>query len=402
MAILDFDVKYPINSEYEFSTQIRRLDLDEEMKRDMEKGKGFFIKEPEVSLSKTIKRTDSIFSEKFTKTLQDSDAFADRYSCKCKKTQGRDYKDSICPYCHTKVQYVGDDLEIFGWINFEPYHIIHPNLFITLSRYIGKSDLEAILLPEIELDENGNPITNIDKSLIRKKRAAGKKGKKINIDTTYVSLGLIEFYNRFDEILEYFHSKNKNKKQELYDDLIANRDKIFIQNIPVYSSILRPWKIEGRRLTFEATNTKYTIIAKQAAKAKDDSYSIYRNPKYKNSVLWDIQERYNSLTEEIITILSGKKGRIRSLIGGRCGFTSRSVIVPGPDLKVDEVRISYYSLLELLQQTIINILMRTYNIGAADAYMRFFRARLQPDKQIKSIIQNLIDTVGINVLVNRN
>jgi hypothetical protein len=58
---------------------------------------------------------------------------------------------------------------------------------------------------------------------------------------------------------------------------------------------------------------------------------------------------------------------------------------------------------ELLQQTIINILARTYNISYADAYMRLFKAQLEPDIRIKEIIQNLINiNNGINVLVNRN
>ena len=167
---INFDLEFPNNPEFEFSTTLERINLDEEMQKDLERGKGFLIKEPDVALNKTLKRTDSIYSERFTKTLQDPDAFADRYSCKCKKTQGRDYNDSICPYCHTKVQYTGDDLEIFGWINLAPYHIIHPNLYMSIERYIRPENLKAILIPEVELDENGNPITRVDKTIQKKKK----------------------------------------------------------------------------------------------------------------------------------------------------------------------------------------------------------------------------------------
>lgn len=399
---LNLNMRYPNNGK-KYTTKLVRINLDKEMEHDIATGRGFMINEPNQALNKTIKETDSIYSNRFFKSLQDPDSFnefTDRYSCRCKRTQGRDYKDSICPHCHTKVQYVGDDLQITGWINLAPYHVIHPNLYQSLARYIGISTLEAILFPEIEFDENGNPVSQTDKRLAKKKTKSTRR--RVKIDETYASIGMIGFYEKFDEIMEYFLGKNKLKKADLYADIMANRKNIFIQNIPVYSSALRPWKLDGGRLTFESTNAIYTMLAKQGAKAKDDSLSIYRNPKYKNSVLWDIQDRYNALYVEIIKILKSKTGQIRSLVGGRCGFTSRAVIVPDPKLRIDYVKLPYFSLLELLQQTIINILVKTYNIVEADAYMRFTRARVTIDKQIWAIMENLINTVGIHILLNRN
>lgn len=394
---LELNVSYPDNGKY--VTKLTRINLDKEMQSDMTKGKGFFIKEP-PKLNKAVSRSDSIYSEKFMKTLQDPDAFADRYSCECKKVQGRDHKDMICPYCGTKVKYVGDDLEMFGWLNIkEPYCCIHPNLYNTIASYIGIATLENILMPDVDLDENGNPI---DKRILPSSRTKKGKRKRVKIDETYTGIGMMGFKEKFDEIIEYFHKKNKLKKIEYYNDIIKYRDMIFIHNIPVYSTALRPWKIEGKRMTFEKTNAIYMMLSKTVAKVNDDTLSIHRNAKYRNKLLWDVQERYMTLCKEIVEICKDKKGVIRSLIGGRCGFTSRSVIIPDVTLQVDEVKLSYFSLLELLQQTIINILVKTYNIGYADAYMRFFKARLTPDKQIKNIIQNMIDTVGIPVLVNRN
>lgn len=395
---LNLRVTYPDDAEYE--TKLVRINLDKEKEEDFKKGKGFDIKEP-PPLNKALKRTDSIYSEKFMKTLQDPDAYSDRYSCKCGKRQGRDWKDMICPYCRTKVEYVGDDFEMFGWINIkEPYCIIHPNLYKSIGQYIGMSTLEAILMPDVDLDENGNPIGRIDATLAKKK--AKRRYSKAKIDETYAGLGMMGFHDKFNEIMEYFHQKNKQKKIDYYNDIMNNKDMIFIHNIPVYSTALRPYKVEGKRFTFEGTNAIFTMLSKGAAKVNDDSLTLYRIPKYRNSALWDLQERYNNLYDEVEKICANKKGVIRSLVGGRCSFTSRSVIVPDPTLQVDQVRLSYFSLLELLQQTIINILVKTYNIGEAEAAMRFSRARITPDPRIKEIIQNLIDTKGINVLVNRN
>lgn len=399
---LHLRLSYPNDDKYE--TKLERINLDEEMLNDMAKGKGFLIKDP-PPLNKALSRTDSIYSERFMKTLQDPDAFSDRYSCKCGLTQGRDYKDMICPHCHTKVRFVGDDFEIFGYIVIkDDYHIIHPNMFKTLAKYFGPSTFESIIEPEIDLDENGNPVNKYTDGYAYKKQQKRKYSKKqTKVDDTYAGTGMMAFYDKFDEILEYYHTKFKGKKEDYYNDIIANRDLIFIHSIPVYSTGLRPFKVEGDRFTFEGTNALFNIMAKLAWSINNDSLSIYRNEKYRNSLLYQLQDRYNTLYGEIEKILANKKGMIQNLIGRRCGFTSRSIIVPDPKLRSDEIKLSYHTLIELLQQTIINILVKTYNIGYADAYMRFFHAQLVPDKRIYNIIENLIKMYdGIPMLVNRN
>lgn len=397
---LELNIVYPEGEEFE--TKLETINLDQEKEIDMARGKGFLIKEPPV-IQKALKRTDSIYSELFTKTLQDPDSYTDRYSCECKFLQGKDYDRMICPKCRTKVQFVGEDFEMTGWITIkDEYAVIHPNLYRSLSKYIGTSTLETILEPEIDLDENGNPVTKFSTKLA-KKQAKRKYTKKKSSDETFKGIGLIEFHKRFEEIMEYFRVKNKGKNENYYTYLMANKDKIFTHSIPVYTTALRPFKVEnGSRFTFEGTNAIYNIMAKLAANINDDGISLYKMPKYRNILLWRLQDKLNELYNEIVAICEGKKGVIRNLIGGRCGFTSRSVIVPDPRLRIDEVTLSYHSLLELLQQTIINIMVRTYNISYNDAYMRFQQAQVVPDVRIREIIENIINTSGINILINRN
>lgn len=398
---LKLKVSYPRDGKYE--TKLERIDLDEERYSDMSKGKGFIIKDP-PPLNKALSRIDSIYSERFMKTIQDPDSFSDRYSCECGATQGRDYKDMICPECHTKVRFVGDDFEIFGYITIkEDYHIIHPNMYKTLAKYFGPSTFEAMIEPEIDLDEDGNPVNKMTDYVYKKQQKRKYSKRPSKIDETYAGIGMMEFYNKFDEILEYFHTKLKGKKENYYDDIKANRNIIFIHSIPVYSTGLRPFKVEGDKFTFEGTNALFNIMAKLAWSINNDSISIYRNKKYRDTLLFQLQDRYMTLYAEIEKILANKKGMIQNLIGRRCSFTSRSIIVPDPKLRSDEIKLSYHTLLELLQQTIINILVKTYNIGYAEAYMKFFHAQLVPDKRIRDIIWNLIKVSnGIPVLVNRN
>jgi len=400
---LGVKLQYPFNEEFTYRSRIERIDLDQEMENDIATNKGFFIKEP-PPINKALKRTDSIYSEIFMKTLHDPDAYMDRYSCKSGCTQGRGNKDLICPICKTKVKFVGDDFEIFGWIRIkEDYAIIHPNLYKSIAYFIGIGTLENIIEPEIDLDVNGIAVGRYDKRISKKKQKRKYNKRAGKIDETFAGIGMIEFQQRFDEIMDYFLTKNKGNKREYYDDIMANRHLIFIHNIPVYSTGLRPFKTEGKRFTFEGTNAIFNIMAKLAAMINKDDLQLYRDKKYRNTLLWDMQEKYNKLYSEIENICSNKKGSVRMLVGGRCSFTSRLVIIPDHTLRVDEVKLSYYSLVELLQQTIINILVRSYNISYAKAYMIFYKAQVVQNPRVREIIENLIRANnGINVIINRN
>jgi len=400
---IDVKTQYPYSDDYDFKTKLVRLNLDDEMKVDIDSGKGFYIKEHQQNLKKSLKSADSIYSEKFMKTLQDPDAFADRYSCERGCTTGMDHAGMFCKYCHTEVKYIGDDFSIFGWIKLkEPYKIIHPNLYKSLEFYIGEANLQTIIEPDVDLNENGVPMTAYDKKVYASK-IKRKYRRHAKADTTYAGIGMIKFIDQFDEILAYFRSKNKLKKIEYYDDIMANKDKMFTSSIPVFSTGMRPFKVEGGRFTFEGTNAIFNIMAKLAEKINEDECSFQRIEKYRTSLLWDMQERYNALYTEIIKILQGKKGNIRLLVGGRCNFTSRIIITPDPKLRMDEVHLPYFTLVELLQQTIVNILAKSYNIPYSHAYSIWYKAQITMNKRVYEIIENIIKSKGgIPVLINRN
>jgi hypothetical protein len=154
------------------------------------------------------------------KTLQDDNAYSDKWSCECKTWQGIDKKGLICPFCHTEVKFIGDNFEIFGWIKLnEPYKIIHPNLYQIIQSYFGNDNLQAILEPDIELNTNGTKMTSWERKAFKKKMANKKKfTKHSNSDKTYAGIGMMQFMEQFDEILEYFHKKNGTKKIEIYND----------------------------------------------------------------------------------------------------------------------------------------------------------------------------------------
>ena len=81
----------------------------------------------------------------------------------------------------------------------------------------------------------------------------------------------------------------------------------------------------------------------------------------------------------------------------------RNVIIPNWKLRVEEVVLPYQSLVELLQQRIINILHRMYSISYADAYNIWMKAQLVVDNRIVKIIREIIRIdQGVKILLNRN
>ena len=65
----------------------------------------------------------------------------------------------------------------------------------------------------------------------------------------------------------------------------------------------------------------------------------------------------------------------------------------------------FHGLCELLQQVIINILVRSYNFTYADAYKKWYKAQITGnDKVVYDIIDSLIKSSpgGLPVFINRN
>ena len=100
-------------------------------------------------------------------------------------------------------------------------------------------------------------------------------------------------------------------------------------------------------------------------------------------------------------VVEGKKGDLRSSLGGRYSFSERSVIRQDVSLMPDQVKLPYHGLCELLQQVIINILVRTYNFSYADAYKKWYKAQIGFDQIIYDIIDGLIKDSdgGLPVLI---
>lgn len=296
-AKINVSLHYPYSEEYDYESYLEHINLDREKVKDVTSGNGFIVSSPKA-IKDDIKDEYGIFSSKFGQTLQDVNPYGNRYRCKCGAMFTRFNNGMTCPICGTQVKYVDDNFTYFGWIVLkDPYHIIHPNLYMNIASLIGGTTFNDIITPNDKKDEDGNEIEPI-----RSK------------DEPYKNIGISRFYELFDEIIDFYVAKRPDKRDH-YDLLKENRDKIFIQSIPVYTIHLRPYKLEAGELHYEGNNEIYNMMAHLVAKINDDRYKINRSrSKPKEQLLYNLQMKYMVLDEEINKILSGKKGaRVKSL-----------------------------------------------------------------------------------------
>lgn len=330
---------YPHSHEYEFLSKIDIIDLDKEARLDIDHGTGFLITEPKNSNKKDMKNINGIYSSRFGQKLGDVSPFADRYSCECGYLKSRINHGIECPMCHTKVKYVDDDFKMFGWIILkDQYHIIHPKFYESLDYIFGESKynderkkmkgsrkLRNILNYSPEVDQHGFV-----------QECAFKPDKE-----PFYGIGMMAFYERFDEILEYYYALNP-KKKDYYDEIMENRDLVFCHSIPVFTTHLRPADIRDGYMYFEPTNGIYNMINKHVHLINNDKRKMNQDAKIKNSELYEVQMKYMELVDEVMNILTGKRGQLRSLVGGRYNYSCRCVIRQDPSLRVKRSA-PYYS-----------------------------------------------------------
>ena len=389
MAQINVNLHYPASDLYTYMTRLERLNLDEERLRDIANNNGFIISSP-GTIKEDIKDPDGIFSTRYGRTLSDMHPYSDRYKCRCGHLRFAFNNEQICPICHTPVKFVDDNFSYFGWITFkDPYYIIHPALFMSLASFIGMDEFLNIIKIQTKKNEDG-----MDTEIKRPKKEP------------FFGIGMMEFHDRFDEIMEYYKATKGRSpsKMERYEDIMKDREKVFSQSFPVFTTLLRPYKVEAGELHYEGTNAIFKILTSLAAKINNDRLTINRNKKTKNELLYDFQMKVKELFDEINKILSGKKGSCRALFGGRFNFTARSVIAPDHSLHIDEVKLSYQCLVGLLQQRIINILHKAYNMQYNEAYVFLDSNRRNENPIIREIIMSIIKSSprGLPVLINRN
>lgn len=193
-----------------------KLNWDEECKLDLMTGRGFRITEPAIT-NKDQKSMNGIQSPRFGTDWSDENPFIDRYRCQCGELQGKIFEGETCPHCKATVEYKDVDLSITGWIILDSYKVIQPSYYNKLASIIGSKTFKEIVEYNKLIDRNGF-INNKENN------------------NPFYGIGIIEFRERFDEILNYYKAKKKNKLEEIAE-IEEDKEKVFTSCIPVYSAV---------------------------------------------------------------------------------------------------------------------------------------------------------------------
>ena len=88
-------------------------------------------------------------------------------------------------------------------------------------------------------------------------------------------------------------------KKDYYDDIMKHKDIVFTHSIPVFTTLLRPTKLDNAgSLKYEKTNENYNLLAHLVYRVNKNKLKPDRQKKNKYEMLYDIQVQFNMLYEE--------------------------------------------------------------------------------------------------------
>lgn len=362
---------------------------DSECAHQMLTGKGFPIRQRKSFDNKQNKYIDGIHSVLYGTSWEDEDAFRDRYSCECGHLKGSVYEGETCPECGKKVGYVDVDLEKFGWIQLNTrYKVINPAMFVMLQKFIGETTLNKIIKWDKEMDANAHYTEN---------KGTGKD--------RWVSIGLTGLYEHIFEIIEFYRERRK-KHEDYYWEILKKWDCLFTSNIPVYSSVLRPIRETASEYHYTKAEQAYNVITGCMNKLNAYNGEIDEtNIEAINELLYKIQMKIMSIDEFIFKMLDKKSGHIHDgIFGGRMDFSARDVIVPNPELRADEIKLSYLAVLELYKLEIINTITKINGCSYNAALKFWFDAHIKFSPFVYQVMIYLMNHMdyGMMCLINRN
>ena len=183
----------------------------------------------------------------------------EEYSCECGNLHGKFYEGCICQKCGKPVEFVGLNVGKYGWIDLSlskynengdliekgnGCHLIEYIPYAQLEKIIGRDNLRNIIHVHNTITITGE----LDIDELEELRNQSPESK-------YYYLGIDGFYEKYEEVLNYYNELKGNKYPELYE-FLKNKDEIFTDKIPVISIILRPAMRTADGLKLDDINIK--------------------------------------------------------------------------------------------------------------------------------------------------
>lgn len=350
--------------------------------------RGFVISEPATINEDDIKQK-SLYGARsplYVTDYEDEQAFIERYRCKCGEFKGKQFLGETCPLCETKIEFKDVDIGFTGWIALGNNFIIMPYYYNLISDCMGKGILQEIIETKNKVDTDGNII----KASTIQEILSKDKPKH-----PFIGIGLIEFRNRFKEIMEFF-MKTKKNKAKIIKRLLQERSNIFVAHIPIYTTLLRPQSATTDSYYYNSVDRNVNPLFNLSEKIKN-CQDIE-----KDFVLCRIQKRVNKIWDLNFDLLNGKDGFIRDqILGGSLNETSRNVIIPDVSLRDNEVDVSYNTFRILFKNKIIHYLMKLNDIPLGKAYTIWAKSFMF-DNMVYEVMNYIIQKEQPRLLINRN
>lgn len=223
-------------------------------------------------------------------------------------------------------------------------------------------------------------------------------------------IGLVKFRKEFLRIMKEEVKRDKRKTKD-YNRVVQwyLSDLLFQNYVVVFSPKLRPATVNKATKTFRHSeiNKEFNLLIAHSnnLKSLDENYTDDSVELQKLNLLSKIQDDSNAIAERIINEnIKGKTGTIRKLLmGSRIGFSARSVIVPGPDLKLNEIRLNYKVFLEMYKPVLANLIYLTENIPLTKAEEILSKAGNIFDEKVYKYMMELVNKTenGMRVILNR-
>jgi hypothetical protein len=335
----------------------------------------------------------SIHSPLFGTDWKDDHAFEDMYSCKCGYYSGRRYmdKETVCPKCGYPVRYIHTNLKKTGWFILDRNYIINPAMYKKLGWFFSEQQLYQMVkfVPEQErikyIDTKSSP---------------------------FYGIGMIEFYERFDEILDWYYKKNK--KHDGYSFFRIHRSEIFVHCIPCYNMALRKWVQRNGDIKYSDEDKIFMKLFSDH-KLLNDNFEWQRRVDYrknkrkdtsylrKENILHRIQKYVIDLWDMSFNTVSRKEGIINEqILGGRLNFTARNVIVPAPHLRIDEIGLGYTTFLELYRLELVALIHELYDVDFPTAWSMWYAASAVYSEKMYQLMVHLMTHNNIYISIDRN
>jgi len=389
------------------------------------------VKKPETINYRTYRpEKDGLFCERIFGPERD-------WECACGRYKGIKHKGIICDRCGVKVTHSRVRRKRMGHITLAA-PVVHIWFFKAMPNRLGtllaikSTSLERVVYFQdyIVLDPGDTPLTYKQLLSDDEYRLAvekyGEKAFKVGMGAEAIRellghLDLKKLAQQLREDLRTTRSKQKAKKYikrlKIVEDVLSSENNpgwMVLEVIPVIPPDLRPLVLldSGNFATSDLNdlyrrvinrnnrlkrlielNAPEVIIRNEKRMLQQSVDALFDNNRCRRPVLGSSNRPLKSLTD----MIKGKQGRFReNLLGKRVDYSARSVIVVGPELKLNQCGLPKKIALELYQPFIIR---RLKDLGYADTIKSAKRMLERQEEEVWDILEEVIQNHP--VLLNR-